>query len=611
VTVATTTDGSADYPPHHDVSTHGASAHAEHHSGSFGEQVRERIIGIGSMDRRLRLVVGAAVAQLVAAAIMVALRGTHLPTVIGDVTDNTESAIPVATFVVATTFLTVAWAFILAGALHAHWTLRILALGLFGWSFAVERDTVTGRTGGMIAALALMAAILGVAVGGLLRDRGRPHDGEKHAFRAPRLLLLIPLIGGLYITAWLTSASTDDVENFTTAVAQQLYNLQYALIPALVLAGADFADWGHLLGDRAQTLVHRARGAWPLLVVTAAVAIAMLVDARRVLDVDFGGAIGLGAILVGAVLVVAWLARPGGAWPHAFPFGALAAVVVVDATAGFLVEHFVNGSDDYVSDHIFTVSATLWAVAAVASAVVLVARRGRLRGAVVAALCFVVLVGVCNVLFGLSSIAAVFTGLHLSSDTVALDLDGVRAVAAIATLAVLAGVLVTRRVNLSVRLIGGLLALDVAVQVLAWVASLFDRSAQATETITGGFSIMAGVVLLLALLLEILGSGEAITNRDDRWFPRGSRVLLYLGYVVLVASAVLYFSSLHDPQSGALRAAQFDSEEWVHQGVLFLGVPLVATLFITRLCQGRRPATTPSPTSAALSPSAAARTETL
>lgn len=564
------------------ASDHG---HGGHEPASFREQVRERIIGLGSMDRRLRLVVGAAIAQLIAAAIMVALRDLHLPSVIGDVTDNEESAISVATFCVAVVFLSVAWSFILAGALHAHWALRLPVLGLFGWAMAVESDTVTGRSAGMVAALALVAAMLAIAVAAMVRDRRAP-QAARHAWSVPRLLLLIPLVGGLYITAWLTSASTDDTENFTTAVAQQLYYMEYALIPALVLAGADFADWGHLLGTRASEALRAVRSAWPLLLGTVAVAAAMLVDARRVLDDDFLTALPLGAILVAAVLLLVWLARSRTDWPHAFPFAALAAVVVIDATEGFVVEHFAGGSDQSISDHIYAYSAVLWVALGFCAAVALISMRRRLRPAQAIALSFVVLVGVCNALFGLDSVATVFPSLHISSDVVPLDVDGVRAVAAIATLLVLAIVVVRRRVGASLHLVGALLALDVGIQVLAWVDALFDRTAQAAETITGGFSIMAGVVLLLALLLEILGSGEAITNRHDRWLPRPSRVLLYLGYVVLVASAVLYFSSLHDPSTGALREAQFDSEEWVHGGVLFVGVPLVAALFLANL--GRR-----------------------
>jgi hypothetical protein len=316
----------------------------------------------------------------------------------------------------------------------------------------------------------------------------------------------------------------------------------------------------------------------------------MLVDASRVLGGDLGAQIGMAAVLAGAVIVLAWVGHPRAAQSPRLPFAALAIVVVVDATEGYVVERIVGGGDPAMGDKIYAFSAVLWAVVGIVSFAMLLLRRGRMRSGLVAALSFVALVGVCNALFGLASVAAVLTPLHMSADTAALSIDGVRAVAAIATLMVVTAVLATRRLRAATRLLAALLALNVAIQVLAWVDTLFDRTASVAERLTGGFSITAGVVLLVALLLEILSSGEAITNRHDRWLPRPSRVLLYLGYVVLVASAVLYFASLHAPQTGALLPPQFDSESWVHEGLLFLGVPLVATLFLGSI-RVRRPQT--------------------
>src|SRR5258708_40352674 len=125
-----------------------------HGAESFRELARERLISIRTMDRRLRLVVGAAVAQLLVAAIMVALRGADIPRIIGDVTDNEESTIPIATFVVAPSFVVVAWTFALAGALHAHWALRGLLVGLFSWSLTLERDVPAHTTGATVPAIA-------------------------------------------------------------------------------------------------------------------------------------------------------------------------------------------------------------------------------------------------------------------------------------------------------------------------------------------------------------------------------------------------------------------------------------------------------------------------
>jgi hypothetical protein len=528
------------------------------------------------MDGRLRLVVGAAVAQVLVAALMVGLRSAGIPHIVGDVTNGEESTIPVATFVVATVFVTVAWTFVLAGALHAHWSLRVLIVGLFCWSVLVERDVPAQTTGGEIAAILLLAVIAGITVFTIVRDRRASAPSSR--LLAARVALLFPLVAGLFITAWLSAQAADQLEYFTTSVSDHLYNLQYALIPLLVLAGADFADWGHVLGSRGALLVERAHNAWLLLGVTVVVAGGMLADALRVTQDDIAHSLALGGVLAVAVLLLAWLVRARQTWPAHFPFLALAIVVVLDATMGFLVEHFAQGDANYVGDVIYSITATVWLGLGVLSLVALAVRRW--PPMVVATLTFVVLIGVCDALFGLGSITNIWSVLGMDSSTNGLDLEGVRSVFGIATLVVCIVVLLRRRLREDGWMLALLLAVDVGLQVLAWVNLLFDHTAQVADKTTGGFSVGAAVVLLVALLLELLASGDAITNPHGRWFPRPSRVLLYVGYILMVASAVLYFASLHNPESGVLRESLFDSEQWVQEGVTFLGPPLVLALFI-------------------------------
>jgi hypothetical protein len=566
---------------HHPQHPHGAE--------SFRELLRERIISVRTMDPRLRLVVGAAVAQLLVAAIMVALRSADMRRIIGDVTNGEESTIPVATFVVATIFVVVAWTFVLAGALHAHWSLRVIIVGLFGWAVFAERDVPAQTTAGSIAAAILLALIVAIAVATIVRDRNAGPPGAR--LMATRVAMLLPLVGGLFITAWLSAQSVDQTEYFTTSVSNHLYNLQYALIPLLVLAGADFADWGHVLGSRGALLVERMRSAWPLLLVTAVVAGGMLADSIRVSPDDLPHMLALGGVLFAAVLLVSVLVRARQQWPAHFPFLALAGVVVVDATMGFLIEHFVQGDSDYVGERIYAITAAVWLALGVVSLIALAFWR-RMHPMLVATLTFVVLIGVCDVLFGLSSVAAVFTQLGISTDNASLDLDGIRAVAAIATLVVCIAVLLRRRLREDAWMLGLVLAVDVSIQVLAWVNLLFDHTAHVAESATGGFSVGAAVVLLVALLLELLASGDAITNRHGRWFPRPSRVLMYLGYILMVASAVLFFASLHSPETGKLRESLFDAEQWVQEGVVFLGPALVLALFVGGVARHGRSAPT-------------------
>lgn len=89
-----------------------------------------------------------------------------------------------------------------------------------------------------------------------------------------------------------------------------------------------------------------------------------------------------------------------------------------------------------------------------------------------------------------------------------------------------------------------------------------------------------GIVVLLVLTLDIFISGH-ITNRSSRSFPRNSRVLLYLGYILLVGLLVFCFASL-TTHLGATRVTAFDSENLVESGILLLGVPFLLVVFARR-----------------------------
>jgi cell division protein FtsW (lipid II flippase) len=90
---------------------------------------------------------------------------------------------------------------------------------------------------------------------------------------------------------------------------------------------------------------------------------------------------------------------------------------------------------------------------------------------------------------------------------------------------------------------------------------------------------MKGIVILLALSWEITTSGE-LTNYATRSFPRNSRILLFLGYVVLVAFGVLtIFPTTYRITQ---RMTGFDSEQWVLRGILLIGVPFLMVAFSSR-----------------------------
>lgn len=109
------------------------------------------------------------------------------------------------------------------------------------------------------------------------------------------------------------------------------------------------------------------------------------------------------------------------------------------------------------------------------------------------------------------------------------------------------------------------------------------------------FTLVQAVVLLLAILWDVAMSGENLTNLHGWHVPRHSRVLLYFGYVIMVATAVVFFSSLHAP-GGA--GSEFESDMWPQLGILLMGPPLLLTFFFANLghwLHAGRPAREPHP----------------
>lgn len=152
------------------------------------------------------------------------------------------------------------------------------------------------------------------------------------------------------------------------------------------------------------------------------------------------------------------------------------------------------------------------------------------------------------------------------------------------------------------QLLALLLAFNVALQIVVAFVSLYDQTLQVT------FTALQAVILIVGMTWDLLMSGEQVTNRDDPSFPRHARLLLYFGYSMMVATAVLYFSSQTFVHPAAQSVAPFfEDDQWPQEGLLFLGAPLVVTLFVLNLSRwwrslpGRRapePAPEPVPESA-------------
>jgi hypothetical protein len=99
-------------------------------------------------------------------------------------------------------------------------------------------------------------------------------------------------------------------------------------------------------------------------------------------------------------------------------------------------------------------------------------------------------------------------------------------------------------------------------------------------SILGGFLGLPGILIVVSGVVFSLLADASFTSGDSRWFPRGSRPLLWVGYLVLSLTVANWLQVTHgnDITVGA-----------ADNGFFYLGIPLAAWLMI------RRPLHSPEP----------------
>jgi hypothetical protein len=148
------------------------------------------------------------------------------------------------------------------------------------------------------------------------------------------------------------------------------------------------------------------------------------------------------------------------------------------------------------------------------------------------------------------------------------------------------------------RRLASLLVLDISLLLIWGAEELYGTASRVEATQVK----LGALVIVLALLWELAFSGPMLNparpgdfdehGQDSKAaeqaaydraaaspMPPRARILIYSGYLLLTASAVLQIGTLRSPVAGAPLQA-FDSESIVRVGVAELGVPLAITLFL-------------------------------
>jgi hypothetical protein len=587
----------------------------------FFDGVRARIIDLTTLSWPIRLALGLAALLLLALGATLVLHDASLPRLTGLPVDQHATQAPLFALLLGVIALGLAWTMALAGAFRAHWLARILILLLFTLTqgptiLLALTDGGLLLVGGLLELGAVVALWLwGVTTIFLDRPTVRrwlfgqtpQRSGESGTVssgeRAITLLTvsLVPFAFLISVAAELGADLRYPGYNFTlAALSIRLSALFLLLLPALMLAGTDAAEWGELVVGRLAFLAGHDRRRRRLRILTLSLTILCLGDVAYDLVVRLQPASPLitlilllcPSLLLGAGAFVTFRLGRVMQWPRSeLPFGAplgIAACYFV----GLIPSFFIGGS----GAKLVALAVTSYLALVIGLPLLWGYRR---HGGPWAA------TGLLFTIFGLYTLATLLVaatlGLYAAfrlpgaphTGPEVLSLYGALAVVALVTLGVLGyfSLSVSPRRQLHLRFPGGdaraerrqlvaLATLNAGLLVLVVVTRyLAGRPEEGQRYALGPVLLLVG-----AFLWDFLSSGEAVTNRSSQVFPRTARVLLYAGYTLTVATAVVFFGSLTFTQSNQQAlAGAVDDTTWALLGAIVLGVPVLLTSCLLRL----------------------------
>ena len=323
--------------------------------------------------------------------------------------------------------------------------------------------------------------------------------------------------------------------------------------------------------------------------VVGGVALVFLADLLRLFSLDYLlPAAGVTLVLLVAVALVARFARPDATWPAQVPMAALVVGVVLlyalfqIATA--VVEAFNGRLPSEQLNPLYTVIFVAAALTLVGAALWLIARgRARDRADLRAAGFFLATMGVLFVGLNTPQLANVF-GLPVIP-TMQLKVPAIKLVVLTATLLTLATLALRGRLTRALaEPFAIVLGLIIGLQVIYWFIYLVQP---ALSSVLSESVIVAALLFLVAIVWDFLLAGEQVTNRTSAVFQRETRVLLYLGYMLVSTATLVYLKSVRFVGAEQVVPLGSQSNALEGFGAIGLGLPLIAYTFVQGLAHWR------------------------
>ncbi|MBO0686850.1 MAG: hypothetical protein J2P45_27195, partial [Candidatus Dormibacteraeota bacterium] len=222
---------------------------------SLSETFQEKSIRLRSMERPLRLVAILAMAGVVLAALLVGMRDLPLARETVGLRFGLTSEVSTPLLIMCVILQAGAWSLLLMGAMHAHWPVRVISVGLWSAAMTVYGATplFTSTHGTPWAAAVLIVILAAWTLSAVvwLVDRSRIRvGGETHRQRLQLLTgagcLVLTLL--IYVVGWLPDPGISGLARASSE--QQLFVQGGILIPTVFLTGSDFTEWAEVTAGR-------------------------------------------------------------------------------------------------------------------------------------------------------------------------------------------------------------------------------------------------------------------------------------------------------------------------------------------------------------------------
>jgi hypothetical protein len=553
------------------------------------------------MSRPLRWLAFCVIALLVIGGALLAVTNLPVPPLATGAVEGKPTQVSSAIYAVTLVSLSFGWMLALTAALLMPLAARLLLVTpvlLLLASGPVTRlaDAPSPLNPPLAMELWLRGAqlvILGVlAVYSVIAARPRAR-GKADAVSFVRSLVLVAVLMAGYTVAELAIvfgyASLAESGRTAAAIMAQANSLPVILVVVVYWGSTDFIEWGQAAATNVGALARRLRAPAVVFGVVGGVTLVFLADLLRLFSLDYLlPAAGTTLVLLVAVALVARFARPDATWPAQVPMAALVVGVMLlymlfqIATA--VVAAFNGRLPSEQLNPLYTVIFAAAALALVGAALWLIARgRARNRADLRAAGFFLATMGVLFVGLNTPQLANVF-GLPVIP-TMQLKVPAIKLVVLTTTLLTLATLALRRQLTRALaEPFTIVLGLIMGLQVIYWFIYLVQP---ALSSVLSASAIAAALLFLVAIVWDFLLAGEQVTNRTSAVFPRETRVLLYLGYMLVSTATLVFLKSVRFVGTEQVAPLGSQSNALEGFGAIGLGLPLIAYTFVQSLAHWR------------------------